>query len=457
MKIKLKFAIFALFVATLLCSCGGPKVQLPALIELKTPEKPLDAKYFKYSLNKAGHVNISEIDWAAVVNDDVFENILIPATIEGIPVDSVKIKLFGSSSEAVNKAVQKKQLKMDYESDSFNNFSCQRIEFEEGIKEIELNSQSECYVSYDKIYEPSGGKKRKTHEETTCRGCIGEKYFNYTSSGVNLNNDSYKSEYTAENVKLKTFGLREIVFHKGQKKITGDFGTCALERLVLPEDLENIEFKITTRGGFETYDSSRSHTTRLYYVNCPLTEIVWPKSDFKITSSAFRGLDFTKMNTLVLPDSLKEIRCNDTAFPWMKVKKIVLPKKLNFTIADTGHGADGCEIDEIEIPADAVITNRRTAHSVTFNKSWVEWQGVMLPRGLKKITLGENSTSDPFLYPSSLEEMDIADSAKINFAWQLPLARAQGYSNPENLFTGCKNLPLATQVKLNKMGYKGKF
>lgn len=435
MKIKLKFAIFALFVATLLCSCGGEKVkyQLPPLIELKTPEKPLDAKYFKYSLNNDGHVAISKIDWKAVIKDDVFENILIPATIEGIPVDSVKIDLFSDSGELkpneLNEDVQKKRLaqlplyKDNYGTDQF---FCQRIEFEEGIKEIELNSISACYVSYDYYVD---GEKKPLHREAISSASFGKNYYG-----------------NREDMEYKAFGLREIVFHKGQKKITGKFGTTALERLVLPEDLENIEFTI---GGLYKPDME-------YCINCPLTEIVWPKSDFKITSNLFRGLDFTKMDTLVLPDSLKEIKVPYyTAFPYMKVQKIVLPKKLNFIPGDYEIHADDCEINEIEIPADAVITVRTDEYS-SFFIIGKEWDWVALPNGLKKITLGENSTSDPFIYPSSLEEIDIADSAKIDYAWASANRAGRNYG-PENVFHGCKKLSLATQAKLKAKGYEGSF
>lgn len=436
MKIKLKFAIFALFVATLLCSCGGggKKIQLPPLIELKTPEKPLDAKYFKYSLNEAGHVAISKIDWKAVIKDDVFENILIPATIEGIPVDSVEINLSSPSDSEfkqneINEDVRKKRLvnlaspyKDNYHSDQF---FCQRIEFEEGIKEIELNSLSGYYTSYDRYYDD---EKKTTHYED-----------------VGYSSASYKGEY----LEFKTFGLREIVFHKGQKKITGCFRGSALERLVLPEDLENIEFTMAT----EPYKSDMKNC-----VYCPLTEIVWPKSDFKITSKVFCGLNFTKMDTLVLPDSLKEIKVGySTAFPYMKVQKIVLPKKLNFIPGDYEIHADDCEINEIEIPADAVITTRADEYS-SFSSEIIgkEWDEVCLPRGLKKITLGENSTSDPFIYPSSLEEIDIADSAKIDFAWA-SANKVNRNHGPENVFYGCKKLSLATQAKLKEKGYKGSF
>lgn len=440
MKIKLKFAIFALFVATLLCSCGGGKVkyQLPPLIELKTPEKPLDVKYFKYSLNEDGHVAISAIDWKAVIKDDVFENILIPATIEGIPVDSVKISLFSDKPDfeqnELNEDVRKKRLLdfASYEKDKYSTdqFFCQRIEFEEGIKEIELkSSRYGCYVSYDYY---SADDKKTYHKEKVSYDGFGKKYYD----GDNV-----------ENLEYKGFGLREIVFHKGQKKITGNFGTIALERLVLPEDLENIEFTIKEPYGLDME----------YCVNCPLTEIVWPKSDFKITSEFFTGLDFTKMDTLVLPDSLKEISgYSFTAFPYMKVQKIVLPKKLNFIAGNPTMRADDCEINEIEIPADAVITTRANVYSSFSHKlEGREWDRVCLPRGLKKITFGENSTSDPFIYPSSLEEIDIADSAKINFAW----ASANKYSSydAKNVFYGCEKLSLATQAKLKEKGYEGSF
>lgn len=438
MKIKLKFAIFALFAATLLCSCGGggEKIQLPPLIELKTPEKPLDVKYFKYSLNKDGHVAISAIDWKAVIKDDVFENILIPATIEGIPVDSVKISLFSDKpifeQNELNEDVRKKRLvDLAYKKDKYSTdqFFCQRIEFEEGIKEIELKSRCDYYASYDYY---SDDDKKTYHEEKV-------------SYGVRYGRKSFSDK--VENLEYKGFGLREIVFHKGQKKITGNFGTNALERLVLPEDLENIEFTIK-----EPYELDME-----YCVNCPLTEIVWPKSDFKITSEFFTGLDFTKMDTLVLPDSLKEISgYSFTAFPYMKVQKIVLPKKLNFIAGNPTMRADDCEINEIEIPADAVITTRANVYSsFSHELEGREWDRVCLPQGLKKITFGENSTSDPFIYPYSLEEIDIADSAKINFAW----ASANKYDNydAKNVFYGCEKLSLATQAKLKEKGYEGSF
>lgn len=365
--------------------------------------KPTDKKYFTYGLNKFNHISIYGLKTVDLINDDEYENILVPATIEGIPVDyadiSIKFDLRGADYKKItNELVKQKALDNGI-------FICERLGFKEGIKEIQLRTSK----SYIKI---ENGNGRSSYEE------FGKAMFDNGTDSPDEELSRMKANIAyAKN--LKVAGLRELVFPKGCKiEINSDYGyiDCgAMEHLVFPEDMTEIDFTLS------------------YVTDVKKTQIQWPKCDFKASGYLFESWAVEK---LVLPDQLKELDgkySNNVCLMMCIIGKLVLPKKLKFGDLDFRYTPN---VSEIEIPDNAVITG-----------------SVCMPRGIRKVTIGENAIVDPLIFSGInmhselLTEFILPASSKINFD------KESAY----NCFAGCTNLPISTQLMLKKAGYKGGF
>lgn len=377
--------------------------------------KPTDKKYFTYGLNKFNHISIYGLKTVDLINDDEYENILVPATIEGIPVDyadiSIKFDLRGADYKKItNELVKQKALDNGI-------FICERLGFEEGIKQVDLEPPKCSYIEF--VDDESG---RTSYAE------FGKFMFDNETDlpEKEIKNIKEKIEY-AKNHKI--IGLKELVFPKGCKASgvhSGgdlDLDCGAMEHLVFPEDLAEINFTLS-------------------YVT-DLAKIQWPKCDFKIHTNLFYGWI---VEEFVIPEQLKEIGSYSdgwgayevTCFFLCKIKKIIFSKNINIT----GLFSDMTLISEIEIPDNAVIIFRNF-----LNPSYP----LSAPDGVKKVTIGENAVVDPLTFsfskPKTLTEFILPESAKINFG------KYPGY----NYFAGCTNLPISTQLMLKKAGYKGGF
>lgn len=412
-NVKLAAALFAAISSFLICSCGS-KIQTPRKIELVRPEKPTDAKYFETKLNNDNTVSIVSMKLEDMINDDVYENILVPATIEGIPVSTVTIKCGSHNIDTANKNVQKKALCEKYK-DAPHYYIPQRLEFEEGIKRISLTTQAVFTFTADKtvfMWDFDPNIKSFIHDFS-----------------ISLNEE--------ENHKLEqTFGLREIVFPDSVERITGSISGIALEKVKFPANLKRLDCDIAG----------------LYYNN---PEVVYPTSKFVVYGTLFSCF---KADEFVIPDAISDIVVPNSAgglddWDYAKIKKLVLPKNLNVAMNFKINSPLNeirtyfLNIEEIVVPDNATLTTRSSTPNDRGNNLWL-WR---MSSGLKKFSLGKNATMDIFNFrpAKELSEFNIGEGAKINFDY------AKKYG--PNYFLDCTKLSISSQQKLKEIGYEGSF
>lgn len=413
-NVKLAATLFTAFSSFLICSCGS-KIQTPKKIELVRPEKPTDAKYFETKLNKDNTVSIIGIKMLDMINDDVYENILVPATIEGFPVSTVSRDIECrryDQTEITNKKVQKKALA--FYSNSY--YLPQRLEFEEGIKNIGLATEG-AYILTE------GGNSNLDPF--------------YPVSDIDSKSSFSKAFNEESNFKLKqTFGLREIVFPDSVQRITGNITGIALEKVKFPANLKSLDCNITG----------------LYYNN---PEVVYPTSKFVVNGKIFTCF---KADEFVIPDAISDITVRSSIglhdYDRTKIKKLVLPKNLNVAHSFKEDGLMNGEVcyfvaEEIVVPDNATLTARSKTQDYRKTDFWM-WQ---MSSSLKKFTLGKNATMDIFNFrpAKELEEFNIGEGAKINFDY------AKKAGNGPNYFKNCTKLPISSQQKLKELGYEGEF
>lgn len=413
-NVKLAATLFTAFSSFLICSCGS-KIQTPKKIELVRPEKPTDAKYFEKKLNNDNTVSIIGIKMLDMINDDVYENILVPATIEGIPVSTVSMdikcpKYYQTETEITNKKVQKKAYGGSY-------YLPQRLEFEEGIKNIGLATEG-AYILTE------GGDYSNVRPFDPV-------------SDIDSGSTFSKAFNEESNFKLKqTFGLREIVFPDSVQRITGNITGIALEKVKFPANLKSLDCNITG----------------LYYNN---PEVVYPTSKFVVNGKIFTCF---KADEFVIPDAISDITVRSSIvlddYDRTKIKKLVLPKNLNVAYSFKEDGLLNEKMyyfkaEEIVVPDNATLTARSKTQDYRKTDFWM-W---LMSSSLKKFTLGKNATMDIFNFrpAEELEEFNIGEGAKINFDY------AKKAGNGPNYFKNCTKLPISSQQKLKELGYEGEF
>lgn len=436
-KKSLVAAFFAAVSTLMICSCGS-KIQMPQKIELVRPEKPTDAKYFEYKLDKNNNISIIGIKLIDMINDDVYENILVPSTIEGIAVKSATINfdvegkhvsdVSDFAEKGIDAKMQKKALHDNHSIYAFY-YMPQRLEFEEGIESVGLKAPGAYTVTYN------DGKDKSLYE------------FEF-SADINVFKDTTFKTAFNENKIADTFGLREIVFPDSVKSISGDkISGIALEKVKFPANLKRINCEIYG----------------LYY-NKP--EVIYPKTEFVVTGHLFTCF---KADEFTIPDEITQIvdtYKNISDFDCTDIKKLILPKSLNvYSPTFDSSYYTYFKAEEIVIPDNGTLTTRRPPRTNKVSQGGFTgegWKDVTVPeefqlyhasQHLKKFTLGKNATMDLFDFSNAkeLSEFNIGEGAKINFDY----ATKAGY-NP-NYFWGCTKLPISAQQKLKEMGYKGQF